>query len=312
MPHNTPVHEMQSPEVMEVKWEYRNDAVSAHNVRSCRSSTSQPWILMPSQVLAEIPFMAVSWAHNHPFHPDAVPPRPSFIAGRFGPRHVPESAETNPSSRTTSAPMTPTLAPIPFDMQSPHSTRLSRGPHFAPVTHTNPIPNVVGTVNASGAPTHGTVLVSPNFAITERDFPPLSNMPGGGRGRHLDNLSAWTKPVSSLVEHVQTVQDDLLQQVPSRSPTPILSPTGSGTDNAPSVPETPVTAEFGHEMMHDDRHQHQEDPYTLFVGGIAMNRPPMWDEERIREFYEVYGKVESIRFVRPGRFGSLLRTTGGD
>ena len=43
------------------------------------------------------------------------------------------------------------------------------------------------------------------------------------------------------------------------------------------------------------------DPTTLFVGGLDISGPGVWDEEKVRTVFSRYGGLESIKFVRPSK-----------
>ncbi|KAH7106940.1 hypothetical protein BKA62DRAFT_222613 [Auriculariales sp. MPI-PUGE-AT-0066] len=314
-PHDQARHKAQSTSTLEVKWVHRNDAVSAQNV------------------LSELPFVAVSWAHMHSFHPDASAPRPAprFVNGRFG-----STGSTDKLPAPLEAP-----GPLAYEEATAAQTsdtetsltdttdRFSRPPFVASITHADLSPTVVSSVTATAAPPSSgptdRAVVSPNFPITEHDFPPLSNSTSspGFTSRSANSSSVWGKlsavstspevePVISEVDQrLHFREDDAddeneveTQEIAptSRSPTPALvSPTDS-TDNIPSsVPPTPIFRDFSVRVglpIHAVE-ERKEDPYTLFVGGILVDRPPMWEEANIREFYGQYGAIEDVRLVKP-------------
>ncbi|KZV81959.1 hypothetical protein EXIGLDRAFT_359776 [Exidia glandulosa HHB12029] len=260
-PHDGPRDPSMYAQVLEVKWSHRNDSVSAFNL------------------FDHLPFIAVSWAHSHPFHPDATPARPpiSRFVPRFGGPYikpaVPTPADVLP---TTSEPATSENAAAPASSASPPQ-RIT--PRFVNATEIN-----------AASPFHG---------ITERDFPPLSNR----TPRNLDGV--WSRPLRITVPSdalaaanedeaaAQRDHDQDASSTDSRSRTPLLSPTADAppTPSSP-VPVTPLNAEF---------YQPQPDPTTLFVGGIAIARAPYWDEEQIRAFYARYGQIVDVTFVKPGK-----------
>jgi hypothetical protein len=41
------------------------------------------------------------------------------------------------------------------------------------------------------------------------------------------------------------------------------------------------------------------DPKSIFVGGLEMNGPHAWDEERVKTFFSKFGGVEDVKLVFP-------------
>lgn len=47
------------------------------------------------------------------------------------------------------------------------------------------------------------------------------------------------------------------------------------------------------------------DPTTLFVGGLEMFGPGAWDEEKVSNYFQKFGGLESVKLVRPGEISRL-------
>ena len=118
------------------------------------------------QLFANVPFFAASWAHTHPFHPDATPTRTSFarftglrLGGASADGAFTDHSEEHDSEleHTTSSATTPLHAQSRFPIELERALR----------------PSV------------------PFRGLTDQDFPPLSNkLP-----KHVDGV--WAKAPKS-------------------------------------------------------------------------------------------------------------------
>lgn len=57
---------------------------------------------------------------------------------------------------------------------------------------------------------------------------------------------------------------------------------------------------------HEHPRQLTVDPNTIFVGGLEPFGPRSWDEARLRQIFEKYGKVQDVRVVIPSKVSSVV------
>jgi hypothetical protein len=92
-------------------------------------------------------------------------------------------------------------------------------------------------------------------------------------------------------------------------------------------PETPTTGDFCGDFQMPFKYDCKErpsyfgdtrtgekelDPTTIFVGGLEMNGPNAWNEEKVRSFFAKFGGIEAVKVVRPGATPSYLFEPASD
>ncbi|KAF9566097.1 hypothetical protein CPC08DRAFT_814999 [Agrocybe pediades] len=75
-----------------------------------------------------------------------------------------------------------------------------------------------------------------------------------------------------------------------------VTPLSVATEVRHSTPEADVKESIYPPKTRSDR---DIDPTTLFVGGLEMFGPGAWDEEKVRVFFARFGGLESVKLVRP-------------
>ena len=98
-----------------------------------------------------------------------------------------------------------------------------------------------------------------------------------------------------------------------------LSPKTPTTTNSMKFPQTPTSAKFesfaspsvkdsevtfSPSYIREPR-ESEIDPTTIFVGGLEINGPNNWDENRVKEYFTKFGHVEDIKFIVPSMWIQL-------
>lgn len=120
-------------------------------------------------------------------------------------------------------------------------------------------------------------------------------------------------------ETVQATVDDIGQDL-DMPPTPDfgLSPKTPTTTNSMKFPQTPTSAKFelfaspsvkdseatSPSYIREPR-ESEIDPTTIFVGGLEINGPNNWDENRVKEYFSKFGHIEDIKFIVPSMWIEL-------
>ena len=115
-------------------------------------------------------------------------------------------------------------------------------------------------------------------------------------------------------EAIQVSVDEVGQEL-DIPPTPEfgMSPNTPKTTGSTMFPHTPSTstfdirsaapkdaAKFAPSYFREEvRSDSEIDPTSIFVGGLEMNGPHAWDEERVRHFFSKFGGVEDVKVVFP-------------
>jgi hypothetical protein len=121
-------------------------------------------------------------------------------------------------------------------------------------------------------------------------------------------------PTVEVPEAVQISVDEEGQEL-DIPPTPEfgMSPNTPKTTGSMMFPHTPSTSTFDIRsaipkdaakfvpsyFREEARGDSEVDPTSIFVGGLEMNGPHAWDEERVRRFFSKFGGVEDVKVVFP-------------
>jgi hypothetical protein len=46
------------------------------------------------------------------------------------------------------------------------------------------------------------------------------------------------------------------------------------------------------------------DPMSIFVGGLEMNGPRAWDEERVKGFFSKFGGIKDVKVIFPSKLSN--------
>lgn len=69
-----------------------------------------------------------------------------------------------------------------------------------------------------------------------------------------------------------------------------------------SVSSKDIGVKFPLSYVREEYHSESEiDPTSIFVGGLEMNGPNAWDEERVKHFFSKFGPVEDVKVVFPSK-----------
>ncbi|CAA7265950.1 unnamed protein product [Cyclocybe aegerita] len=289
-PHNARRSSGMATDCWEVKWEHRDDCVSA---------------LM---TLRRVPHLTVTWAHqpasptqatypNYHHLPEA--PTYSFHVqhGTFPQStnamlHTPprQPVETNAIyqadkgfSRHQGRPLAQPLSPL----SSTTAARYHRSPEAG-----TPFSRIPGSLSHT----------EEGFATTTVSQKPWSSEDQEAPDEDQDLDSSGTVDVGAQELYIpQTPALDTSSITPltpgSQFP---LTPTTGGFDTSRDL----TSKSFGEDIHNvtesrDPRSQREIDPTTLFVGGLEMFGPGAWDEEKVRKFFSRFGGLESVKVVRP-------------
>ncbi|GLB35936.1 putative RNA recognition motif containing protein [Lyophyllum shimeji] len=325
-PHDAPRSPGMDTRCWEIKWEHRDDCVSA---------------LM---TLRRVPHLTVTWAHQPaPFGSEQRSPYSPFPHNNVAqyPLHVQDRL---PFQRPRDASFSD---PFGFSQRG-GNTALAGPVHRGNVSgvelqsSTEPSENAGGasdtdneshTVAHSESPTEAQATGVPPVRWSDMDFPPLGNAKGStrtgsgvwseGRPSNSGHSSSPSLALSRQTTGTYATSSDLPEEAPESEdngqeleipPTPGLgrSPLTPKTPGS-EVPATPATDDGAmqrlsfkdsdgkdHEYYADSaiRERHI-DPTTLFVGGLETFGPGAWDEEKVGKFFSRFGGLESVKIVRP-------------
>ncbi|KAJ7246307.1 hypothetical protein B0H12DRAFT_1235586 [Mycena haematopus] len=306
-PHDGPRLAQMDAGCWEVKWNHRDDSVSALMVN-----------------FAPCPHLTVTWAH-HP-SPFGFEQQPSHHQGRFAPNHHNNNSTAYPfhvqNLALPSPPGNDSLASSsPSVIQSPGSAALGLALHgdagadasvSASPTNTDDWTRI--TVPSLPAQCYDSAASfrSPGFRDkipkdskvewTDVDFPPLGDSKADRRGEQVwptfrggENESTERPPssLSAVIRDGDGAADhhDANEGRLGMSP---ITPKTAGSQ----FPSTPPTSTNGDSFQDKNGYFDEAkdiDPTTLFVGGLEMT----WDEERVSAFFGRFGGLESVQVVRP-------------
>ncbi|KAF8215991.1 hypothetical protein K438DRAFT_1954676 [Mycena galopus ATCC 62051] len=314
LPHNGPRLAEMDTGCWEVKWNHRDDAVSA------------------LITLRRVPHLTVTWAHQPSSSFGFEPHRQS----RFVPNH--NNAPSYPFQIQNLAPPTrprnDSLASSPSAIQSQGSAALGL------VLHGDASADVSFSVSSTNTDDWTRITVpslptqcydssasfrSPGFRDksptdskvewTDVDFPPLGETKadrraeqvwptraskGGDNERLSSSLSVVIGDADGAASHhdpnaisYQDEEQDLdIPDTPGLGMSPITPKTAGS--QFPSTPTSTNGDSFQDKSGYFDEAK-DLDPTTLFVGGLEMT----WDEERVSALFERFGGLESVQVVRP-------------
>ncbi|KAJ7631151.1 hypothetical protein FB45DRAFT_917647 [Roridomyces roridus] len=313
-PHNAPRLVDMEQGCFEVKWAHRDDCVSA---------------LM---TLKSVPHFTVTWAHQPtPFAFGG------FGHGRFSGNHHHHHQQQYPfhvqHPNSTSAPTQPrdndsfnTSLPIHSDISFSASSTTTDDWKRIPVYDSSASFRSPAFFDAhSNNSSHVKEW-------TDVDFPPLGGEAKGDRrtelGVWVDNKKLMTgeredRPQSPLAVVTNTVHSNTMQcdvdpnngqevdvdalDTPALGMSPITPKTSSSQfPTTPTSTDGDLPASFhrfegSHEKSGSAYFEETKeiDPTTLFVGGLEMNGPDAWNEEKVRTFFGRFGGLESVHVVKP-------------
>ncbi|KAG6866048.1 hypothetical protein C0991_009145 [Blastosporella zonata] len=296
-PHDAPRSAKMDTGCWEIKWEHRDDCVSA---------------LM---TLRRVPHLTATWAHQPPpFGFEQRSPYIPFPQNNFPqyPLHVQDQMQL---TRTRAASLSD-----PFDFSRP-LTRPRRSSHSTSASGasgTQSEKDVAYAEDASGD--------ASSVRWSDMDFPPLGNTrrslktgsgvwserhPEGGRSRSASlslsqqNVGSFSTSMSRLEDDSETKESGQELDIPS---TPGLG-RSPFTPKTPGFPTTPDGAMQKLSLKEGDNKEHgyyndfirerEIDPTTLFVGGLETFGPGAWDEEKVTKFFSRFGGLEEVKIIRP-------------
>ncbi|KAG6862152.1 hypothetical protein C0995_004234 [Termitomyces sp. Mi166 len=299
-PHDAPRSAKMDTACWEIKWEHRDDCVSA---------------LM---TLRRVPHLTVTWAHQPPpFASEHRSPYMSFPHVNFAqyPLHV-----QNQSQFTRARPASLT-DPFGFSRALIKATKSSS--ERGTISDTGSENDVAYFENSLGDAT--------SARWSDMDFPPLGNtkrllkigsgvwserQPDSGRSRSASltlsqkDAESYTTSENNLEEEKENQGRGQELDIPS---TPSLgrSPLTPKTPGFPPTPITTYNALQNMSLKDSESKDHKGylgdatnrerdiDPTTLFVGGLETFGPGAWDEEKVTKFFARFGGLEEVKIVRP-------------
>ncbi|ESK98071.1 rna-binding protein [Moniliophthora roreri MCA 2997] len=303
-PHDAPRRPTMDQRCFEVKWEHRDDCVSA---------------LM---TLRRVPHLTVTWAHN------TTPSNTIDHKRRFSqPNSLHRRTFSVNRERMVSQPTA--TAVHPFDSEdNTWAVSVARA-------HGSPYASQDSTL-VDNPQVEGHSLV-----WSETDFPPLTDPKGiripSGHGLWHQSRVPFNKELMqchSSVGAVTAMLGNLEISNVDLTPRPNATPSASGGDVELNLPETPglmmspttpksPTSTFLRtpssngeaykalpmtKDIEDDDQKHYEgthqdekvlDPTTLFVGGLEMHGPGAWDEMKVQKYFQKFDGLESVKIIRP-------------
>ncbi|KAG6832548.1 hypothetical protein H0H92_000177 [Tricholoma furcatifolium] len=308
-PHDAPRSVNMETDCWEIKWEHRDDCVSA----------LMAWLIV-EQTLRRVPHLTVTWSHQ-------PPPLGSEQRSPYVPFHHTNFAQY----------------PMHIQTQSPLARSHVASTHNAFGFTRNPIVRRPSRSSSEGChipsdidsdvayPEEASGDTSSSVRWSDMDFPPLGNArhllrcgTGVWRERHPDSTDSGRSRSASLSLYQSHTgshsasrshhEDEAEQKDPGQEldmpPTPDLgrSPLTPKTLGFPSTPTT--TSGFQHafpskeagpkDSSYDFANREKDiDPTTLFVGGLETFGPGAWDEEKVAKFFARFGGLEEVKIVRP-------------
>ncbi|KAG6911611.1 hypothetical protein DXG01_011914 [Tephrocybe rancida] len=299
-PHDVPRSARMDTGCWEIKWEHRDDCVSA---------------LM---TLRRVPHLTVTWAHQPPpFGLEQRSPYMPFLHNNLAqyPLHVQDQMQLTRSRALSLS------DPFGFSCPPNKARRLSRSTSESGTSDTNSQNAVAYPEDASG---------DASVRWSDMDFPPLGNTkrsfkadsgvwserhPESGRSRSV-SLSLSQRNVESFSTSGTRFEDESESKEHGQEldipPTPGLGRSPL-TPKTPGFPPTPTTNYGAMQRLSlndgdaKDRGYYNDfvgrerdiDPTTLFVGGLETFGPGAWDEEKVTKFFARYGGLEEVKIVRP-------------
>ncbi|KAI0052546.1 hypothetical protein FA95DRAFT_1332918 [Auriscalpium vulgare] len=329
--HSAPKSDCMDSGCWEVKWQHRDDCVTAY------------------QTLRTVNHLTVTWANA----------RPPFAPRHQGGQNIRPSWSPSPNRTQTS--------PSGFSSWNSPNRRFSRDGHLDPgyvpshlrtATHSSSVDadvdtaaGTVGSAPSSRQPSaNGEASGTPSIAdspssqltrihISEAPEPsePSDVLRFGSVTGHTFSKSWGDEPLSGTEEDEQrSVSPEVISRhIPSRSDGAVsTNPVANGeSENSSHDPNgifpppivhrsltlpIPPTGSFAARPYVSDSHHYGEygvrspefpasrpgdrrpvDPATIFVGGLDKYGSAAWSEEKVAEVFEQYGEIVDLKFITP-------------
>ncbi|KNZ75039.1 hypothetical protein J132_05329 [Termitomyces sp. J132] len=301
-PHNAPRSAKMDTACWEIKWEHRDDCVSA---------------LM---TLRRVPHLTVTWAHQPPpfasEHRSPYMPFPHVNLAQY-PLHVQNQMQLT-RARTASS-----TDPFGFSRALIKAGEPSKSSSECGTT------SDTGSENDM-AYSEDSLGDATSVRWSDMDFPPLGNtrrllkagsgvwsecQPDSGRGRSA-SLTLSQKEVVSYSMSEISLEDEKADQDQSHELDIPSTPSLGRSPLTPKTPGFPPTPKIAYSAMQNLSLRDNEtkdsgylgdaasrerdiDPTTLFVGGLETFGPGAWDEEKVTKFFARFGGLEEVKIVRP-------------
>lgn len=260
-PHDAPRSFSMDTGCWEVKWDFRDDCVSA---------------LM---ALRRVPHLTVTWAHQ--------PSYSGWECRYTNYSHFPQA--TQPTYMLN--PPFPSSSSFPVPASFYPSSETNSPANLHPSTPRNGNDSSSHEEFTKNGPTHSSQPMIDHRARIQPEHPSGWNIwrPSAVAGPTFVSLSPYSTP--------QTYQTISHPETPSTPRTPSsvypLTPTSCTEEDRPYAQPHPDPS-----LTHGDS-QGSIDPMSLFVGGLEVLGPSAWDEERVRQHFGKYGGLQHVKFVKP-------------
>jgi hypothetical protein len=148
-------------------------------------------------------------------------------------------------------------------------------------------PSIQSNLSGEENYNEGYVSESELPSFTDDDFPPL-----------MVKQTSWADDVAathddSMLTSITDISSEYVDNVPPTPDFTASSITPVTPKNASGFPRTPRSGNL--EMMPNGCEGPYFDPLSLFVGGL----PPYWEEENVKEIFQRFGGLESVKVIRP-------------
>ncbi|KAF8973637.1 hypothetical protein BDZ97DRAFT_1912112 [Flammula alnicola] len=320
-PHNAPRSPTMNNVCWEIKWEHRDDCVSA---------------LM---TLRRVPHLTVTWAHqpvlpgqtSHPnySHVNSSPSYSLHVQHQAIPSQMFMSSNGSASPQCQLSREAMEGPDIPsadigchLDLTSPRAS-LERG-HSGRASVYDLLAEDANVSTTRKGDT-------PALPIEEEKITPkaICRMSWADRGYSPDASLVTDQDAAEIVNDIKDmeeksaekisdnlndlneggVQELYMPQTPAldtTSITPITpgsqfpaTPTSCDVDASQGMTYKGLDVKENYHSFKGPRPDREIDPTTLFVGGLEMFGPGAWDEEKVRNFFARFGGLESVKVVRP-------------
>ncbi|KAF8221675.1 hypothetical protein L208DRAFT_659669 [Tricholoma matsutake] len=331
-PHDCPRSTGMDVGCWEVKWDHRDDCVSA---------------LMS---LRRVPHLTVTWAHQPPpfgfEQRSPYPNRSPHLTAVSYPLHVQDRLQSLRGQPPSSTNLFCSIESDSLYTGSHTITAAADGlskESIPPSTKTEDDNDdddwIAQTAGHDIHPGSLKALEDPTPKTdewSEMDFPPLSKVQGQAKTEH----GVWSEKITSIRTSPRSSPSTASQLASPREVSfatlggslevsfqphcqvqELEMPPTPGLGMSPITPKTPGslfpitptedtsglhTSAFKeydgkeHEPHGDsDRNERELDPTTLFVGGLETFGPGAWDEAKVERFFARFGGLESVKVVRP-------------
>ena len=158
--------------------------------------------------------------------------------------------------------------------------------------------------NANGA-------LSPSHSVLHTSTPILRQHNGFATPALAQDLAEPFPAIDPFPEaHIQSPPQTSARRPPAATDrVPIAGPTGFDASGSPHHGNGVRRVWTGHAPVPPfQRDSYRElDPTTVFVGGLEVQGPHGWDENKLRHIFGRFGIIENVHLVAPGTF-SFART----